>query len=144
MKAIVRNEFRQRLSDASENVVMEFDDWKRRRDRAIRSDPDSHLALDRQVREVPEIQSLAVPPDLAFEEAAADRPLHPELLRGPWPRAAYLVADETIAGRYPKLRNRVLEFVSGGEGQVEIRVGEAHSWLPRAVVPPLAIGQLLS
>ena len=85
MKAIVRYEFRQRLSEPSENVMMEFDYRKRRRDRAIRPDPDGHLALDRQMREVVEIQSLAVPPDFAFEEAAADRSLHPELLRGPGP-----------------------------------------------------------
>ena len=124
--------------------MVEFDDRERRRDRAIRPDPDGHLALDRQMCEVAEVQSLAVPPDFAFEEAPSDRPLHPKLLRRAGPRAANLIADETIAGRYPKLRYRVLELVSGGEGQVEIRVGEACSWLPRPVVAPLAVGQLLS
>jgi hypothetical protein len=96
------------------------------------------------VCEVVEIQSFTVAPDLAFKEAPSDRSLHPKLLRGAWPRAANLVADETIAGRDPKPRNRVLELVSGSEGPVEIRVCEARSGFTRAVVAPLAFGQLLS
>jgi hypothetical protein len=78
----------------------------------------------------------------SLEEASSDRPLHPELLRGAWPRAANLVADQTISGRNPKLRYGVLELISSSEGQVEIRVGEARSGLTPAVVAPLAISQL--
>ena len=141
VEAVVGYEFRQRLSGPPENVVMQFDDRKRRRDRAIRPDPDGHLALDRQMREVVEIQSLAMPPDFAFEKAPSDWPLHPELLRGAWSRAANFVADKAIARRHPKLRDRVLELVSGGERQVEMRIGEASSGLPRAIVAPLAVRQ---
>jgi hypothetical protein len=68
--------------------------------------------------------------------------LHPELLRGAWPSAANLVADQTISGRNPELRYGVLELISSSEGQVEIRVGEARSGLTPAVVAPLAISQL--
>ena len=110
----------------------------------IRPDPNGHLAFDRQMREVVEIHSLALSPDLAFEKAPSDRPLHAELFRGAWSRAANLVADKAIAGRDPKLRDRVLELISGGEGQLEMRVGEACSGFTPAVVAPLAVSQLLS
>jgi hypothetical protein len=121
---------------------MKFDDGEGGRDRTIRPDAHGHFPFDRQVCEVVETQSLAVPADLTLEEASSDRPLHPELLRGAWPRAADLVADQTISGRNPKLRNGVLELISSSEGQVEIRVGEARSGLTPAVVAPLAISQL--
>jgi hypothetical protein len=122
--------------------MMQFDDREGRRDRVIRPDAHGHFPFDRQVCEVLEIQSLAVSADLAFEKASSDRPLHPELLRGAWPRAANLVANQTISGRNPKLRDRVLELVSGSERQVELRVGEARSGLAPAVVAPLAISEL--
>ena len=60
----------------------------------------------------------------------------------PGPGAANLVADQTISGRDPKLRDRVLELVSGSERQVELGVGEARSGLASAVVAPLAISEL--
>src|ERR1700722_10285913 len=140
IEAIVRYELRQRLSQPPENVMVEFDNRERRRDRAIGPDPHGHLALDRPMREVVETQSLAGLPDFAFEEAPSDRPLHPEMLRHAQPSAANLIADETIAGRDPKLRNRVLDLVSGAKGEVEIQVGETCSWLPRPVVAPLPFG----
>jgi hypothetical protein len=108
----------------------------------MRPDANRHFAFDRQMCEVVETHSLAVSPDLAFEEASSNRPLHPELLRNAWSRAANLVADQTISGRYPKLRGGVLKFVSGRQGQVEIGVGEARSGLAPAVVAPLAISEL--
>jgi hypothetical protein len=122
--------------------MMQFDDRKSRRDRAVRPDANGHFAFDRQMGEVVETQSLAVSVDFAFEKASSDWPLRPELLRGAWSRAANLVADQTISGRDPKLRDRVLELVSGSERQVELGVGEARSGLASAVVAPLAISEL--
>ena len=67
--------------------------------------PDGHFALDRQVCEKSSrFKASPCRRTLAFKEAPSDRSLHPKLLRGAWPRAANLVADETIAGRDPKPR----------------------------------------
>ena len=85
IEAVVRNEFRQGLSGSSENIAMEFDDRKRRHDREVGPELDGHFALDRQMREVVEVQSLAVPPDLALEEAASDRPFIPNCCVVPGP-----------------------------------------------------------
>jgi hypothetical protein len=59
-------------------------------------------------------------------------------------RATDLIADQTIAGCYPKLRNSVLEFIGATERrQSKIRVCEARPRLSGAVVAPLAISQFL-
>jgi hypothetical protein len=143
IEAIVSDEFRESFSGSPENEVMQFDDRERRRDRAIGGDLYGHFAFDCRVREIPEIQGVTMPPDLTLEEAPSDRPFHPELPHSARPGAANLVADQTIAGCYPKLRNRILELISSSERKVEIRVREAQPWLMRAVVAPLAISQLL-
>jgi hypothetical protein len=143
IEAIVCDEFRESFSGSPENEVMQFDDRERRRDRTVGCDPYGHFAFDRQVREILEIQGVTVPPNLTLEKAPSDRPLHPELLHGARPGATNLIADQTIAGRYPKLRDRVLELISSSKRQIEIRGRKACPGLTRAVVAPLAIGQLL-
>jgi hypothetical protein len=122
---------------------MQFDDRKRRRDRTIGRDPHRHFAFDCQASEVVEIQGVAVSPDLTLEEASSDWSLHPELLYGARPRATNLIADQTIAGCYPKLRDSVLDLIGFSERQDKTRIREAHPGLTRAVVAPLAISQLL-
>jgi len=143
IEAIIGDEFRERFCRPPENEMMQFDDWKRRRDRTIRRDPYTHFAFDRQVCEILEIHGVAVPPYLALEEAPSDRPTHPELLHGARPRATNLIADQTIAGRYPKLRDSVLDLIGFSEGQDKIWVRKARSGLTRAVVAPSAISQRL-
>jgi hypothetical protein len=143
MEAIVGDEFRERFCRPPENEMMQFDDRKRRRDRTIGRDPYGHFAFDRQVREILEIQGVAVPPNLTLEEAPSDRPLHPELLHGARPRATNLIADHAIAGCYPKLRDSVLDLIGFRERQEKIRIRKARSRLTRAVVAPLAISQRL-
>jgi hypothetical protein len=142
IEAIVGDEFRESFSGSPENEVMQFNDRECRRDRTIGCDLHGHFALDCQVREIPEIQGITIPPDLTLEEAPSDRSFHPELLHGARPGAPNLVADQTIAGCYPKLRNSLLELISGSERQVEIGIREARPGLTRAVVAPLAISQL--
>ena len=143
IETIVSNEFRESFSGSPEDEMMQFDDRKRRRDRAIGRDPYGHFAFDRQVREFLEIQGVAVPPYLTLEEAPSDRPLHPELLHCTRPCATNLIADQMIAGRYPKLRDSVLELISSSDRQVEIRVRKACPGLTGPVVTPLAISQFL-
>ena len=109
----------------------------------IGRDPYGHFAFDRQVREIPGIQGVTVPPNLTLEKAPSDRALHPELLHSARPSATNLIADQTIAGRYPKLRDRVLELIGSSERQIEIRVREACPGLTRAVIAPLPISQVL-
>lgn len=77
--------------------MTEFDERERLRDRAIRPDPDGRLALDRQMREVVDIQGLGVPPNLGLEEAPSDRPLCPKLLRRAWPRAANRIPGRDLS-----------------------------------------------
>jgi hypothetical protein len=143
IKAIVGDEFRERFSNSSENGMMQFDDREHCRDRTIRSDARGHLAFDRQAGEVVEIQGVAVSPNLTLEEVPSDWPLHPELLHCARPGATNLVADQTIAGCYPKLRSSILELIGFGERQDKIRVREACPGLTRAVIAPLAISQVL-
>jgi hypothetical protein len=123
--------------------MMQFDDRKRRRDRTIGRDPYGHFAFDRQIREILEIQGVAVPPNLTLEEAPSDRPLHPELLHGARSGTTNLIANQTIAGRYPKLRDSVLDLIGFSERQDKTRIPEAQSGLTRAVVAPLAISHRL-
>ena len=141
-QAIVGDEFRERFCRRPENEMMQFDDRKRRRDRTIGRDPHRHFALDCQASEVVEIRGVAVSPDLTLEEASSDWSLHPELLYGARPRATNLIADQTIAGCYPKLRDSVLDLIGFSERQDKTRIREAHPGLTRAVVAPLAISQL--
>jgi hypothetical protein len=123
--------------------MMQFDDRKRRRDRTIGRDPYGHFTFDRQVRETLGIQGVAVLPNLTLEEAPSDRPLHPELLHGARPRATDFIADQTIAGCYPKLRDSVLDLIGFSERQDKTRIREARPGLTRVVVAPLAISQRL-
>jgi hypothetical protein len=66
--------------------------------------------------------------------------VEPEGLHSARPNATYLIADQTIAGCYPKLRNNILELI---EKQDKTRVCEARPGLTGAVVAPMATGQLL-
>jgi hypothetical protein len=143
IEAVVRDEFRKSFSRSPENEVVQFDDWERRRDRAIGRDLYGHFAFDCQVREIPEIQNVTMAPYLTLKKATSDRPFYPELLHGARPRATNLVADQTVAGRYPKRRDGILELISSSEGQVEIRIRETCPGLTRAVVAPLASSQFL-
>lgn len=143
IETIVSDEFRESLSGSSENEMMQLDDRERCRDPAIGCNPYGHFAFDREVCEIPEIQGISVPPDLALQKAPSDRPLHPELPHGARSGTTNLIADQTIAGGYPKLRNRVLKLISSGDRQVEIRIGKACPGFTGAVVTPLAISQFL-
>jgi len=97
VEAIVSDEFWESFSGPPENEVMQFDDRKRRRDRTIRCDPDGHLTFDCQAREILEIQGVSVLPNLTLEEVSSDRTSHSKLRGGARPRAADLIANDTVA-----------------------------------------------
>ena len=117
---------------------MQFNHGKGRNNIAVVTNPNGHLAFDREIGigGMPDRASGFM--DFAPKQTRMDGAAHPELLDHTGPDATDLISSYCIAGSATKAGDLHLDRVGLFERQCQLRIGKSATRHGRLVIVPLA------